>query len=288
MALVQVNNHLWLPNRSLKFGAAPSNRLSVSAAPSINSKAPLSAAVLLRPNGNSVAARGIIAKRQSGVAGWFFQGTTGSQMQLTMDWTVDAGFVCSDGDPVLAKKGQWVWCLFSADPSASPTCHIYSAVVDFVKPMTVRESSYSTATNGSGTPGNDSAAALSIGQQSSANTGAFPGDIALAAIWGRALSAQEFNCFINRPFPAGTLGYWLPGDNGIPAGATQWDLSGNGNHGTPTGLTVESGPAGNAPIENRTHSWLSVPGAAATENPAIRRFGVSQPLISKQRGVRIF
>lgn len=46
----------------------------------------------------------------------------------------------------------------------------------------------------------------------------------------------------------------LPGDNGVPAGATQWDLSGNGNNGTVTGATLAPGPLSAYYLKQRRNS----------------------------------
>lgn len=82
--------------------------------------------------------------------------------------------------------------------------------------------------------------------------------IAMTAVFNRVLGIPEIVSLQFNPFSNKGVLLTLPGDNNT---GTQWDLSGNGNNGTVTGATQESGPAWDYVKRNMPRRTLFVPPA---------------------------
>lgn len=134
---------------------------------------------------------------------------------------------------------SWLYWAASLDTSAAGNNKLF--IGSLTSPVS-EPSAYATQTVGSGTKGNNSAADATIGNKSNLSA-VWTGSIACVGVFGRLLSLPEHRLLQLNPGPktvAGCLQWIFVGDNNT---STQHDLSGNGNNGTVTGATQETGPA---------------------------------------------
>lgn len=94
--------------------------------------------------------------------------------------------------------------------------------------------SYGTQVVGAGTPGDNSANNLIIGNRENDGRN-FDGIIAFIAQWNRVLTLAELRQQQWHPFPTSGCVLWMQLGFLPPGTGTQLDLSGNGNNGTVTG-----------------------------------------------------
>lgn len=138
-------------------------------------------------------------------------------------------------DKPLAVLNQWYFVAGVFDSSATVTGHVYTGTVQ--KPAV--ESTYGTATAGSGTVTSDSAGPMVIGNRTTGDT-PVQGSVGTTAVIAAALSLQDVrywqrwtidpNWRPDRRFS--TRLFMRPGKH---SGGTQIDYSGYGNHGATTG-----------------------------------------------------
>lgn len=247
--LVQVSRELWLPDRSLKFGAASTDVVSITNASSISGLHPYS------------------------VAMWFFRSAQSSVADRLFDKDVNSknmniggnsnklgnGFIRSGGSPgYTAIEGmfsmfQWTFVMQVVNAGNAAGQLIRNYVGTIYEPC--REVIWeSTSDAGSGNP-TESNGALLIGNRNS-NDRVFHGNIAFFGYYAAELTLAQGewirqNCAL---FP-GCRVHMLLGDTNT---GTQFDLSGNGNNGTVTGATLAEGPALHfyKSMASRRGAWL--------------------------------
>ena len=139
----------------------------------------------------------------------------------------------------MSTFGENKWCFIGCSyntAGANGDQHLYHG--DLITGV-AEAAAYTTQTVGSGSVNSNAAANLVLGNINAANRG-WPGRIALAMIFNRQLSLGEIN---NQQFnPHVDSGCVLYIHFGRNSTGTQFDYSGNGNHGTVTGATVAENP----------------------------------------------
>ncbi len=130
---------------------------------------------------------------------------------------------------------HWMFMAGQLDLSTDANCKMF---VGDAANLVKEPSGYVAQTKGSGAAGTTAGASARIGSNAG---GAFlNGKIGFVGIWNRLLPLGEIISQQFRPHvTSGCKLFQLPGMNGT---GTQPDLSGNGNNGTVTGATVDSGP----------------------------------------------
>jgi hypothetical protein len=153
-------------------------------------------------------------------------GTTGNLVVTVDRATTDTSYITNDTP--FATLNVWYVVLVTFSSTATPTTHIYTARLGngFV------ESTYGTATDGSGALGSDAADPLIIGNNV-ASSGAFQGVMAFAAVFNAIPTRNNLQATNWRRISqlGSCVGAWRLGANGL---GVVLDESGNGNNGTIT------------------------------------------------------
>lgn len=232
MSLIQVAPDIWLPDRALKFVDGSSDRVEVGNIQTDPTVFTIIAQVMF----TATTSNRRLCEKASATVGMFVN-TGGGAFNLSIPYsTTNAS---SNTASPLCRPNVWYNFAGTFDGVTAPR----EFVGEHGQP--IREATYTAAVAPSGLRVTDLGGVLKIGNGNFANNNrALPGKIA-AFVWvNRVLLPAEIDFYIKTYGPStGTLGRWFLGDNGVPAGATQLDLSGNGNNGTVTGATLESGPA---------------------------------------------
>jgi hypothetical protein len=240
MKIIEVEQGLWLPDRSLKLGAATSDRIVVASAASITTLDPWAMLILLKPTGalagKAIATKGSGAgnnRRVNLATG----GTTGN-LETILDRTSDLTYT---SDPFIRlNRWSWVGATFSSTRAAGDIVRFYG-LGEWNPNGRIRRIHTATAVEGSGSFQSDAGVDLPIGNNSASNN-AFAGNIAMFLLFNRSLEANELEAVRRNPFQRwpGAVVQIALGNTGT---GTQLDRSGNSNNGTITGATLAAGPA---------------------------------------------
>lgn len=234
------------PMPAWKMGLATSDRIRIGDIALVRSMATLSFAVLLYPTTFTSLRRIFLKAENDGSPGWTctLNGTAGEVEFFWADTPTGIQYITND---TTLRLNRWQWLCVASDPAATPSAHIY--VGDFVGGRPFRESTYGTATVGSGSPASDSAELLTIGNDGDATTRSFQGSIACVALFknevldlGRFLEFTRNPRGFHNPKP---VGLWRPGWRS-GGGTVCFDESGNSLHGTITG----GAPSGSWPTRD--------------------------------------
>lgn len=231
------------PLAALRFGGSGSgDRADCGSDVSVDdlSANPFTALALVYPT-SLVNLLSIFTKTTNTGVGWEINmsGTTGNYRITIKHATTNLTYVTSDTP--LAKTSRWYWVAVVTDLSlgAGLRAKLYTGSLG----GTLTQNAL-TLTEPSGARSSDAAGVCEIGNsQNGNNISAFPGSIALAALWPRALSFAEL-VRLTKGGGSGwresnPVGLWRPGLNSN-GGTVVHDESGNPNHGTITGA-VPSG-----------------------------------------------
>ncbi len=221
---------------SLLFGGATSDRVSIAAAASINDLDPFTYLLWLYPtattNARRIFQKALVGDTPGGYKFARLNGTGGTSgnIEFTIKRaTTDATRITNDR-PLNAGLNAWVFlaCGFA---SSVPEMHVWTGSLTAL----ATENTYGTTNNGAGAVTGDNASDLVAGNYVTANQ-AFPGRIAVFAVFNRLLTLAEIRSWQFRPRKIdGCVLFYELGFNGT---ATQPDWSGNGNAGTVTGATI--------------------------------------------------
>lgn len=240
MGIIHVTPNFRLPGRSLKFGGGSTDVVFVTSVAGIDSLDPWTALAWVSQNtlaGKSICVKGTAAGNNRRIN----IGTQASAGRLNLSSTIDRGTADLNYSSVgCMELNRWAFIGVNFDSSraANDLVRFYCGFVN--RPVNLVPTN--TTTDGSGAFQADTGVNLPIGNNSASGS-VFTGNIALFGLWNQSLLPSQIEALRTEIKPSGALVYILCGDNGVPGGATQWDLSTNGNHGTVTGATQESGPA---------------------------------------------
>lgn len=250
---------------ALRNGAATTDRLDLGSG--VTTPDPYTVLIWVSPdvltNGRAIwwMGTGAARKRMQVVTGgdvlWFVDRNAG----------VDAQATTSDKPLVL---NQWVLlaCVFD---SANSVIDVYHGT-----PYTpMRKSTYSTNSLGSATP--DSTTGMYLGNNNSFNS-AFQGLIGPYAFLPRVLTIQEMEIW--RQYPRQLPNMKVLVYPGHAQTGVAFDLTGNGNSGTATGMTVGMGPTIAYPWHRRN---IFQAAAAGGEQSYTASFSISNATISSSR-----
>lgn len=134
--------------------------------------------------------------------------------------------------------GEWICVASTFDGTNAPK--LYAGEISPTKRPILEPSAYTTQTAPSGTKADDSANDEKIGGISGSAFG-FPGNIAFAGIWNRALTQTEVQAICNAPHKVSEGGNVLFVYPGFTGGATEPDFSGYNNTCTRTAATLDIG-----------------------------------------------
>jgi hypothetical protein len=245
---------------ALTFGAVNSDAVNIGTGASISNLNPLSYIEWVYPTSVATSAGLLFMQKGRAASGGtrraFSFAAAGNFLRLTVDRaTTDTDYIASS----LALTDNTWHCIaatFNSAASAGEVVNLYCGTLT----AEMAETTYSTATDGSGAVGDDSGLAMKLGNDgAAASTSAFKGRIAIAAIFNRVLTLGELQSWQFHPrVMSGCVGFWQLGYNGT---STQPDWSGNGNNGTVTGATLSD----HVPLRGfrRRRSGLYVPYVAA-------------------------
>ena len=232
---------------ALTFGAATSDRVNHGTGNA--NLSPFTLLLWIFPTtlntNDAIAHRGTFAanNRRS-----FFQSDSSGNLQLSVDRsTTDTIYITNDA-PLVLNEWNFVAASFDSSAGAGEIANIYRGSLTAL----VTERAYGTATDGSGTLADDSAASFIVGNIANFTT-AFKGRIAIAAYVLGAWSLAQIQAWQFRPRMVD--GIKLLAVYGYAGTGTQPDWSGNANNGTVTGATV----ADHVPIPFRRSGPLYVP-----------------------------
>lgn len=219
---------------ALLFGGATSDRVDCGSGASLDALATFTALVWVYPT-TITATRTIIGKvRGATNEGWMV--TVRASGGVQFEHARASAYMVYDSSSTPLAVNTWCFLAATEDQGAGTPGHVYAGTLA----SAAAEVSYSTATAGSGAWGSDAARSLFIGNRDVASpASAFQGRIATAAIFSRVLTLAEIRQWQLHPTPllTGCVGFWELGVAGSGT-ATQPDLSGNGNTGTPTGTSL--------------------------------------------------
>lgn len=217
---------------SLTFNPASSQRVVIAPATSIDNLSAGTAMVLFRTSSMNQNSRVLIAKGSylTGTTGWVISGRTNGTTRL-----VGRVYRATTNTEVVPSgnaytSGEWTWVAMAWNLAGSPTLQVYTG--NLTSPMT----SYASTTGGAGAYRADTADDLQYGNyDGGGSTNTWGGGIAVGMVYNRRLTLDEILAIqFNPQRGVGCVAYHRFGDNGT---GTQYDLSGNGNHGTVTGAT---------------------------------------------------
>jgi hypothetical protein len=220
------------PLASLNF-TATGDRVACGSATMLDNQDSYTGLAWVYRNAAAASGRKVFSKGDNPIHNFQLTGTSGD-MQFNRFRATTNAQATTNTTPVALNT--WVFLAWSFDTGASAgnVAKVYHGTLTSI----AAEASYSVNSDGSGTPNDDAAADLAIGNRS---TGAsfdqpFPGRIAFFAIYDRVLTLAELRAMQFRPFchsPDCKLFVQL----GWGGAGTQADLSGNGNNCTVTGAT---------------------------------------------------
>ncbi len=226
-----------LPLAAFKFNTVNSDRVDCGSGASLDDLAanPFSALALVFPT-TLTNNRAFLAKSGTSL-GWStgFSGTTGNFSVVLGHATTSLTYVTSDTP--LAKLSRWYWIALTVDLTlgAGLRAKIYSGPLGGALKLSTL-----TLTEPAGARGSDATVNFIIGNLNTP-TLAFPGSIALTALWNRGLSFKEFSQLTKSGGSgfreSNPVGLWRPGWQGRSV-----DESGNANHGTITGAVISGAP----------------------------------------------
>ncbi len=201
--------------RAMNFGAAVSAELTAPSAAALDTLTKATIILLVRPR-SFVTNRRIFEKAVNLVGGFHVGLTNTNGFQLRW-WRSSANTSYYYDNSVWVNEWQWVIAAGDSALGAGLKWRLYAGRFD----QLVRERARTSTTEGSGTVGSTAGTSLRIGNSStSPSLLAFPGDIALAAIYGENFSIADAHEFQKNPAPgmiagAPCLGYWRPGHHGF-------------------------------------------------------------------------
>lgn len=171
---------------------------------------------------------------------YLLSGTAGNVNLGVNRATTGSNYITSDTP--LATLGKWKFIAFAYRSSANPAIAIYHG--DLTTPAV--ESTYGTATDGSGATSGEIDGQMCVGNLNG-GTGAFQGSISTTAITGEFMTLADARIWqyrmLNPMWRAGprysTKCYWRIGWGGV---AGQPNLAGQGYVGTLTGTVPGAGP----------------------------------------------
>jgi len=237
---------------SLQFGIATSDRVDVGTGATIQSLAQKTVLAWVFP---TALVGGIWSKtNNAGVQNRMAVQDTVGNIRVLHATTV-AGSYITNNAPIV--KNKWN-CVASSctDVPATGRIHIYCGDIY----TQLKECTYSSATDGSGTFGVDTTTnPMAWGNiLSAAWQNAFNGYIYLGILWNRVLQLDELRTHQFRPNPK-SLGCVLMTMLGANALGVQPDLSGNGNNGTITGARMAVNPVFTVPWSTQIKHMINAP-----------------------------
>lgn len=253
---------LLLPRRSpaataLRFGAATSDR--VACGTGFNGLDPWTWLCWVYPT-TLTANRTILSKRSTGVGPSFVVNTTGSPANLQLGifrGTTNTNYVTND-TPLVTNEWHCLAVTFNSAAAAGQVVNIYVGK----QRKNCVESTYGTATDGSGT--NTDTAAFEIANEVASHTAAFQGLVGPVAVVARELGLSEIiDWQFNPRIVANTRLFIRCGGNGT---GLQRDETRRGNDGTVTGATLAAGVL----LPDRTRRQLRLALAAPVESSSER------------------
>lgn len=219
---------------ALTFGAATSDRVDCGSGASIDDLNPFTWLFWCYATNNT--ANRALGSKESGSNSKRLRlsGTGGSAGNLRVEVvraTTNTDYITNDTPLGTLNTWKCVAITFDSAASAGQIVNIYSGT----RSVVLAESTYGTATDGSGTPSSEAAGSFYIGNRAGLAS-SFQGRIAVCMIWNRALTLAELIEQQFRPHKtSGCVMFTRVGYNGT---GTQPDWSGNGNAGTVTGATL--------------------------------------------------
>lgn len=221
---------------ALRFGAVNSDRVNCGSPAAFDALTQITWLLWVRPT--TFAGGDCLMSKRASAAGKMLtlSGTGGNIAFLADRATTDTNYITNDTPLAI---DEWNRVALTFDQALTSPNKVHILVGDLRTPAA--ESTYGTATDGSGAYSSDAAADLIIGNTTVA-TDALIGDIAIAALFGSILSLSAINSWFENPrlqvnTSGPALGMWALGLDPDGVGS-QPDLSGNGNPGTVTGATV--------------------------------------------------
>jgi hypothetical protein len=195
---------------------------------------------------------------------WVLAVNDGAMGRLHMGYSRPTGDLNIAADVVTTNAWQFVGAVFNGS-GVDADQKMYRGTLAI---RVAEVGAYFVKSTGSGTHPTDAGSTGLIGNRGNFNVG-FPGRIAWLGLWNRQLSVSEIETQQFRPrVTSGCVGFW-----DLHGTGTQYDQSGNGNHGTVTGATA----ADHVPLSGwrRSRNGLLVPyvvgGTSPTFHPAWAR-----------------
>lgn len=255
MSLRQVASDFWLPDRSLRFGAATGDLVNCGTAASCTnlfSTGTSLASFALWVTPTSFPNGDLLSKFRAAGAGWRLSatGAAAGNLEFICIRTVNTSINCTGGPISRLRTPRFV--VVTVDLATSPYANFWAGGID--EPMRLFPSTVSNA--GALIVADDSARSLFIANRDNATpASAFGGNISFASVYARILGVPEME-FIRKNSPhRGTAFAMFPGEGNI---AAPLDVSGNANNGTTVGATLESGVA-QFYLLNPNPSFFAVP-----------------------------
>jgi hypothetical protein len=219
---------------ALTFGAASSDRVTVTAAGSINNLGSGGLTLIVWCYPTTINAFKYLASKENGTANFEKEFTHNSNGQVSI-------FVKTSGTGATANTANtagnklttntWWYVALTLSSGLVPRVYLGSLTAN------AAEASYATQTTGTGSPSSDSSGNFVTGNDGNGSpTHAFLGRIAHVSYWSRELSLGEIIAQQWRPQMAS--GCVLMQHLGFAGTGTQPDYSGSNNPGTVTGATV--------------------------------------------------
>lgn len=169
---------------ALTFGGASSDRITVTAATSINSLNPLTWCFWVYCT-TRTSNRFILAKNSTSQKAFRLNGTTGD-VEVLIGRTSGLSYI-TNSTPLATNRWQCFVVTFDSTAAAGSLVQIYSG---FLGSPTLTAATFGTATDGSGAVASDSSQNLIIANNSG-TASAFQGRIARVAIFNRVLTLGE-------------------------------------------------------------------------------------------------
>lgn len=220
---------------SLVFTDASSNRVDCGSSPSVDGKTAFTALVWFWMTSLAAAQRVLVSKfRGATDEGWQFV-IPSSAAELRIEFARATTYMQYASNTTPIVTGQWLFGAATVDQAAGTPGHLYAGSLA----AAATEVGYGTSVAGSGAWSDDSARSFFIGNRDIASPNAAPGSrIAIVGYVGRVMPLEEIRRWQFDPqVVPDTAGLWPLGVAGSGT-ATQPDLSGNGNNGSPTGTSL--------------------------------------------------
>lgn len=255
MGLIEVRKDFFIPDRALRFGAASTDRLTITAAASINDLNPYTWIMWVRPRAFTDLGR-LVDKNPKLLR---MNGTTeGSGLIRNEVPRATTTMVYQYYYPWSLSLWEWHWIAATYDSagSAGQIGTVYHGNIhnDFIWGLA---DPVGGQVDGSGTTNVDNAANLCLGNRNAGDRGCSI-DVAFFSMWNRKLNPAELlQQFRNPQLDNGCVVFMQVGEYGT---GTQFDLSGNANNGAVTGATPIEGPAATAYMWPDHEDGIPIPG----------------------------